>query len=100
MIGVEMGVLVAPSPGSGGAGRPSSVLLRMGGGAAGALATGAAAGKLGGAGGMLGGGGGGGAAPNADGMGPGPSDEDFLDRRSSNTSRSDPPLSLMMRSFS
>jgi hypothetical protein len=54
----------------------------------------------GGGGGMLGGGGGGGAPPNADCMGPGPGDDDFLDRRSSNTSRSDPPLSLMMRSCS
>ena len=90
-IGVEMGVAAAPSFGSGGGGNPSRVFCRIGGGAA--L-------LVGGAGGKLGGGGGGGAAPNAEEAGPSPAEEDFFERRSSKTSRSDPPLSLMMQSFS
>lgn len=80
----------APSFGSGGGGKPSRVFCRMGGGAA--LFTGGEGGRLGG--------GGGGTTPGADGTGARPAGEDFLESRSSKTSRSDPPLSLMMRSFS
>ena len=87
----DCGAANAPSFGSGGGGKPSSVFCRIGGGAA--LLTGGAGGKLGG-------GGGGGAAPKAEGVGPSPVEDDFFERRSSKTSRSDPPLSLMMRSFS
>jgi hypothetical protein len=80
----------APSLGKGGGGSPSKVFCRIGGGAA--LLTGGWGGKLGG--------GGGGTAPVADEAGTSPAGEDFFESRSSKTSRSDPPLSLMMRSFS